>query len=45
MPTGLMFTCETSKCKVENCKFDNPFFKQNNIMAPYVNKRWCTCMQ
>ena len=28
MPTGLMLTCETSKCNVENCNFDKPFFNQ-----------------
>ena len=30
MPTGLMLTCGTSKCKVEICNFDNLFFNQNN---------------
>ena len=25
MPAGLMLTCETSKCKVEICNFDNLF--------------------
>ena len=33
MPTGLMLTCETSKCNVENCNFDNPFFNQM-VVAP-----------
>ena len=33
MPTGLMFTCETSNCKVEICNFCNLFFNQM-IVAP-----------
>ena len=34
MPTGLMLTCETSKCKVEICNFDNLFFNQNDCGTP-----------
>ena len=29
MPTGLMFTCETSKCKIEICNCANLFFNQD----------------
>ena len=32
--TGLTFTCETSKCKVEICNFDNLFFNQNDCGTP-----------
>ena len=31
--TGLTFTCETSKCKVEICNFDN-LFSIKMIVAP-----------
>ena len=29
-PTGLMLTCDTSKCKIEICNFVNLFFNQND---------------
>ena len=44
MPTGLMLTCNTSKCEVEICNFDNIFFNQNDCGTP-MNKLCCTCMQ
>ena len=34
MPTGLMLTCETSKCQEEICNFDNIFFNQNDCGTP-----------
>ena len=44
MPTGLMLTCETSKCQVEICNFDNIFFNQNDCGTP-ISKLCCSCMQ
>ena len=34
MPTGLILTCETSKCKVKICNFDNLVFNQNDCGTP-----------
>ena len=45
LSTGLMLTCETSKCKVEICNFDNLFFNQNNSGVT-MNKLCCyTCIE